>query len=57
MKRSQQTDILAPVMGRYTYPAVVLAAFLYMWCAGELRLAILESVIGTAGAAWGWASK
>lgn len=56
MKREQQSDILAPVLGPVIYPAVVLAAFLYMWCAGEIMPSLFESVIGTAGAAWGWAS-
>jgi hypothetical protein len=55
MKRKQQVDILDPVLGPVTYPAVVFAAFLYIWCAGEFIPAILESVVGTLGVAWGWA--
>jgi hypothetical protein len=55
MKRKQQIDILAPVMGPVIYPAAVFAAFLYIWCAGEFIPAILESVVGAAGVAYGWA--
>lgn len=56
MNRKQSAGILAPVLGRITYPTVVLAASLYIWCAGDLRTALFASALGTAGAAWGWAS-
>lgn len=39
------------------YPAAVIAGFLYMWLSGEYYLAIVESAVGTAGAAYGWACK
>lgn len=54
--KPQSVSILDPVLGRITYPAIVLAASLYIWCAGDLRTALFASALGTAGAAWGWAS-
>lgn len=49
--------IINPFLGRVTYPAAMLAAFLYLWCAGEIQYAVYESIIGTAGTVWGWASR
>lgn len=57
MKRTQKATILAPLLGPVIYPAAMLAAFLYLWCAGEIKYAVYESILGTAGTAWGWASR
>lgn len=39
------------------YPAVVLAAFVYLWLAGEFHLAIVASAIGTLGYGYGLANE
>jgi hypothetical protein len=44
-------------MDPITYPAVMLAAFLYMWCAGEIHLALIQSVIGASGIGYGLANR
>lgn len=57
MNSKKNESVLAPVMDPITYPAVMLAAFLYMWCAGEIYLALIQSVIGAAGIGYGLASR
>jgi hypothetical protein len=49
--------IISPFLGPITYPAAMLTAFLYLWCAGEIKLALIQSMIGAAGTAVGWATK
>jgi hypothetical protein len=49
--------IIAPLLGPVIYPVAMLAAFLYLWCAGEISRALFASILGAAGTAWGWATK
>jgi hypothetical protein len=39
------------------YPAGVVAAFIYLWCAGAIYSAIVASAVGVVGWAYGLASK
>jgi hypothetical protein len=45
------------LLNRVTYPAGVLAAVAYLWCAGAFYSAIVASAVGVVGWAYGLASK
>lgn len=45
------------LLGKLAYPAAVIAAFFYLWSAGEWQFAIIASAVGTAGTAYGSACE
>lgn len=53
MRKAKKSSLFA----KLAYPAGVVAAFFYLWNAGEWQFAIIASGIGAAGTAYGWACE